>query len=118
LSVHHTAWPQADLDVIDEQLLEEMALARQVSSLGLSARNTAGLKVRQPLARALAHAGGRRTLNPELVEIVRDELNVKAFEFVQDPRLLVTYRLLPDNKSLGPRFGLSGAEECLAARSR
>jgi isoleucyl-tRNA synthetase len=105
LSVHHTAWPQADLAVIDEKLLEEMSLARQVSSLGLSARNTAGLKVRQPLRRALAHAGGRRTLNPELVEVVRDELNVKAFDFVQDPRALVTYRILPDNKSLGPKYG-------------
>ena len=104
-SVHHTAWPLGDLNIIDDKLLEEMSLARQVSSLGLSARNTAGLKVRQPLARALAHAGGRRTLNPELVEIVRDELNVKAFEFVQDPRMLVTYRVLPDNKLLGPKYG-------------
>jgi isoleucyl-tRNA synthetase len=105
LSVHHTAWPQADLGTVDEKLLEEMTLARQVSSLGLSARNTAGLKVRQPLARALAYAGGKRTLQPELAEVVRDELNVKAFDFVQDPRALVTYQVLPDNKLLGPRFG-------------
>jgi isoleucyl-tRNA synthetase len=105
LSVHHTTWPQFEPQVIDEKLLDEMSLARQISSLGLSARNTAGLKVRQPLARALAHAGSRRTLNPEMVEIVMDELNVKAFEFVQDPRQLVTYRVLPDNKLLGPKFG-------------
>ena len=105
LSVHHTTWPQSDPQVINDQLLDEMALARQISSLGLSARNTAGLKVRQPLARVLAHAGSRRTLNPEMIEIVMDELNVKAFEFVQDPRRLVTYRVLPDNKLLGPRFG-------------
>ena len=105
LSVHHTSWPLSDLTVIDEKLLEEMALARQVSSLGLSARNTAGLKVRQPLGRALAYAGGKRTLKPELLEIVMDELNVKAFEFVQDPRMLVTYHVLPDNKLLGPKYG-------------
>ncbi len=55
-----------------------MELARQVASLGLAARNSAGLKVRQPLARALAYAGGKRSLSDELVEIITDELNVKA----------------------------------------
>jgi isoleucyl-tRNA synthetase len=104
-SVHHTAWPQEDQSTIDASLIEQMELARQVASLGLSARNTAGLKVRQPLARVLVYAGSRRNLSPELVDIVMDELNVKAFEFVEDPGELVSYRILPDNKLLGPRFG-------------
>ena len=104
-SVHHTAWPVYDEAAVDQNLIEQMEIARQVASLGLGARNSAGLKVRQPLARALAYAGGRRTLNDELVEIITDELNVKAFEFVEDASQLVTYRLLPDNKLLGPRFG-------------
>ena len=55
-SVHHTDWPQADLAVVDEQLLEQMALARRIASLGLSARGNANLKVRQPLSRVLVHA--------------------------------------------------------------
>jgi isoleucyl-tRNA synthetase len=104
-SVHHTAWPVVDDSVNDDELLEQMALARQVASLGLGARNSAGLKVRQPLARVMVYAGSRRSLRPELVEIVTDELNVKSFEFVQEARQLVTYRVLPDNKLLGPRFG-------------
>ncbi len=104
-SIHHTAWPQADEAVIDDSLLEQMELARQVASLGLSARNAAGLKVRQPLARVLVYAGGKRSLDPELVEIVKDELNVKAFEFVDQVGDLVSYRILPDNKQLGPRLG-------------
>ena len=104
-SVHHTLWPKYDQDAIDAGLLEEMELARQVASLGLAARNNANLKVRQPLGRALAFAGGKRSLRPELVEIVTDELNVKNFEFVEQASQLVTYRLLPDNKLLGPRFG-------------
>ncbi len=104
-SVHHTAWPQADTATVDEPLLDQMALARQVASLGLSARNAAGLKVRQPLAKVMVYAGGKRTLRDELVEIVTDELNVKSLEFVQDPKRLVSYRILPDNKLLGPRFG-------------
>ncbi len=104
-SVHHCAWPEADLAVIDADLLEEMALARQVSGLGLSARNSAGLKVRQPLAKALIYASGNRRLGPQFAAIVRDELNVKEIEFVKDQGELVTHQVLPDNKALGPRFG-------------
>jgi isoleucyl-tRNA synthetase len=104
-SVYHTAWPQYDAVVVDGKLLEQMSVARQVASLGLAARNSAGLKVRQPLARALAYAGGRRALADEFVEIITDELNVKRFEFVEQASQLVTYKILPDNKLLGPRFG-------------
>jgi isoleucyl-tRNA synthetase len=59
----------------------------------------------RPLARALAYAGGRRALADEFVEIITDELNVKRFEFVEQASQLVTYKILPDNKLLGPRFG-------------
>ena len=104
-SVHHTAWPQADLACVDESLLQEMDLARQIASLGLSARNSAGIKVRQPLGKVLVYAGNKRRLNGELVDIVMDELNVKQFEFVEEAGQLVDYRILPNNKLLGPRFG-------------
>jgi isoleucyl-tRNA synthetase len=103
-SVHHTAWPQMDSATQDDELLEQMALARRVASLGLSARQGANLKVRQPLSKVLVYAG-KAALRQELVEIVEDELNVKAFEFVADEGQLVTYKVLPDNKLLGPRFG-------------
>jgi isoleucyl-tRNA synthetase len=104
-SVHHCAWPQADLSVVDQRLLDQMGLARRVASLGLSARNNEGLKVRQPLAKVLVYAGQQRELGAELVDIVTDELNVKEFEFVTEARQLVNYQVLPDNKRLGPRFG-------------
>ena len=39
------------------------------------------------------------------MDIVTDELNVKSFEFVAEASQLVAYRVLPDNKLLGPRFG-------------
>jgi isoleucyl-tRNA synthetase len=104
-SVHHTSWPAADESVLDSELAEQMALARQVASLGLSARNAAGLKVRQPLSKVLVYAGKTRSLLPELVDIVKDELNVKGFEFVEQASQLVTYQVLPDNKLLGPKFG-------------
>ncbi len=104
-SIHHCQWPEVDQAVIDDDLLSQMALARQIASLGLSARNSAGLKVRQPLAKVLVYTASGQTLRPDLIAIVTDELNVKAFEFVQDAGQLVNYRILPDNKLLGPRFG-------------
>jgi isoleucyl-tRNA synthetase len=105
-SVHHAGWPQADLAVVDEGLLAQMALARQVVTLGHSARSSRNIKLRQPLARALVHLeAGAGELNEELMDLVRDELNVKQVTFVGDVSDLVTYRLLPDNKVLGPRFG-------------
>jgi isoleucyl-tRNA synthetase len=105
-SVHHCDWPQADLSAIDEQLLDQMALARRIASLGLGARGSANIKVRQPLAKAMVYVGDvKKELTDELVAIVTDELNVKAFEFVVEEGTLVSYRLLPDNKLLGPKFG-------------
>jgi isoleucyl-tRNA synthetase len=105
-SVHHCDWPQVDEAAIDQELLDQMALARRVAGLGLGARGSANIKVRQPLARAMAYVGDvRGELTDELVAIVADELNVKQFEFVEEEGRLVSYRLLPDNKILGPKFG-------------
>ncbi|MCJ7531120.1 MAG: class I tRNA ligase family protein [Anaerolineales bacterium] len=105
-SVHHTDWPKADLGAIDEKLVEQMALARSIASLGLSARGNAGIKVRQPLAKALVHVSqGRAELSNDLVDIVADELNIKDFRFVAEAGTLVTYQVLPNNKLLGPKFG-------------
>jgi isoleucyl-tRNA synthetase len=105
-SVHHTDWPQADPSAVDEKLVYQMDLARRVASLGLSARSNAGLKVRQPLSKVLVHVGeGQAELSEELVDIVADELNIKTFEFVAGAGELVSYRVLPVNQVLGPRFG-------------
>jgi len=105
-SVHHTGWPVADEAAVDAGLLAQMALARQVVTLGHSTRNSRNIKLRQPLARALIHLEhGVTELDGELVALVQDELNVKRVEFVGAAGDLVTYRLLPDNRVLGPRFG-------------
>jgi len=105
-SVHHTDWPIADTDVIDNGLIYEMDLARRVASLGLSARGNAGLKVRQPLEKVLVNVGEESIeISEELAAIVTDELNVKALKFVSNVGDLVSYKVLPNNKLLGPRFG-------------
>jgi isoleucyl-tRNA synthetase len=105
-SIHHTLWPEADLKAIDQKLIDQMKLARETASQGLSARSNAGIKVRQPLAQVLVHVKeGRAELDDELVEIVQDELNVKDLVFVQDAGSLLGYKILPNNKILGPKYG-------------
>jgi isoleucyl-tRNA synthetase len=104
-SVHHCAWPAADEGAVDQDLLDRMALAMQVASLGRSARSTSGVKLRQPLSRARIYAGKRAVDLGDLAELVTDELNVKTLEFVDSEAELVQYQvgLLPS--VLGPKHG-------------
>jgi isoleucyl-tRNA synthetase len=105
-SVHHTLWPRAETDTIDDTLITQMALAREAASLGLSARNSANLKIRQPLARALVYAGPQGGgLSEELADLVRDELNVKELVFVAQEGDLVTYQFSGEGRLLGPKYG-------------
>lgn len=106
MSVHMTYYPVSDANAIDETLLSQMDLARRIASLGLSARGNSNMKVRQPLGRALAFVGlHKEGLTDELIEIVKDELNVKSLVLTQEEGTIVKYRVLPDNKLLGPKFG-------------
>ncbi|RIK17096.1 MAG: hypothetical protein DCC52_17115, partial [Chloroflexi bacterium] len=58
------------------------------------------------MARALAFVGLHQAgLSAELVEIAKDELNVKELVLTQEEGSIVKYKILPDNKLLGPKFG-------------
>ena len=46
-----------------------------------------------------------KPLSDFYVEIIEDELNVKAVEFVEDDSALVTYAFKPQMRTLGPKFG-------------
>ena len=116
-SIHHTLWPEVDQSAINQKLIDQMRLARETASQGLSARSNVGIKVRQPLGQILVYVKeGRAELDEELVDIVQDELNIKDLVFVQDPKSLIAYKVLPDNKTLGPKYGADfpKAKEALA----
>lgn len=70
-SVHLSDWPL--VAGIDAQILESMALAREVINEGLSQRATAKIKVRQPLQSVTIP----QEFVPGIVAIIADELNVK-----------------------------------------
>ncbi len=103
-SVHHTDWPRADWMAVDVALVDRMALTRRLAALGHAARAGHGLKVRQPLSRALIHLDLPERLDEELLALLRDELNVKEVVQVEEKSELFSYRVLPNNWMLGPRF--------------
>ncbi|MEM7113492.1 MAG: class I tRNA ligase family protein [Chloroflexota bacterium] len=106
-SVHHCLYPQADAAALDRELLDKMQLAITTAKLGRSARGGEDIKLRQPLAQAQVFVGSEReraTL-AELADVLAEEINVKAFEVVSEVGELVNYRLQPNNRTLGPRFG-------------
>jgi isoleucyl-tRNA synthetase len=105
-SVHHCDWPETDMAAVNTTLLDQMSLARQVTSLGLGARGSVNIKVRQPLATALVHVReGQETWSEACTAMVIEELNVKTLQFVDDDSQLVRFEVLPNSKLLGPRFG-------------
>ncbi|MGH8985702.1 MAG: isoleucine--tRNA ligase [Acidimicrobiia bacterium] len=116
-SVHLTDWPEADATAIDADLDAEMALARQVVSLGRAARIESKLKVRQPLRRALVVLPGGAALSEAVNAEVADELNVKQLEPIADLEGLLTYEVVPNFRALGPRAGsrMPKLKEALAA---
>jgi isoleucyl-tRNA synthetase len=76
-SVHLSDFPEPT-PYHDAQVEADMARARQAVETGLSARDGARLKVRQPLA-SIALPGD--PLPEDIAQIVREELNVKALTF-------------------------------------
>lgn len=105
VSVHLCDFPTADESYIDVKLEEDMAVIEDMVVLGRSARNLSGIKNRQPLARLYFSMGGKVTLSEKMFEIARDELNVKDFEVLTDSGKFINYKLKPQLKTLGPKYG-------------
>ncbi|HPK16523.1 MAG TPA: DUF5915 domain-containing protein, partial [Clostridia bacterium] len=101
-SVHLCLFPEADESLIDPALEKNMDEALDIVVLGRSARNAANRKNRQPLARMFVQG---RKLPDLFVDIVADELNVKAVEFVDNASAFISYKAKPQLKTLGPRYG-------------
>ena len=106
-SVHHTLWPKVDQTKVDERLIADMGTARQVVTLGHGIRASKGLKVRQPLKRAVFVADeSQRAAIDRLRDLVADELNVKAVQFAEREDELVTYQLRPNLATVSQKIKL------------
>ena len=105
ISVHLCDFPVADESFIDEELEEGMEDVLKIVALGRSARNGSNVKNRQPLKKMYISSDKKVKLTEGLYEIAKDELNVKEFEVLSDATRFVKYKLKPQLKTLGPRYG-------------
>ena len=109
-SVHLCSYPVANSTLIDTQLEKDMAWVRQIVALGHQARNQAQIKVRQPLARAIVENKTSPALSEELIQLIRTELNVEAFEVLTMFDELFDETPVPNFRTLGPRLGPMGSK--------
>ncbi|MGP0032311.1 MAG: isoleucine--tRNA ligase [Acidimicrobiales bacterium] len=102
-SVHLADWPEPRPERVDGELEAQMALARRLTSLGRAARSEAGVKVRQPLARALVFLPSDA---PAILrDLVADELNVDEIDVADELSEVLEFDLKPNYRTLGPRLG-------------
>ncbi len=105
-SVHLCDFPMLNSELIDDALEEKMEPVRRTVELGRAARVQAKVKMRQPLRKAVIVATeAERAAIEAQADLVTAELNVKELDFVSEHSELVAYRVRPDYRALGPRFG-------------
>ena len=106
-SVHLAHYPKCDESLIVKELEDMMSLAQRTSSMVLALRRKVNIKVRQPLEKIIIPV-----LDKEMakhIEAVRalimNEVNVKDVELITDTTGIITKRIKPNFKTLGPKYG-------------
>ena len=118
-SVHLAMFPEANSSVIDKKLEERMRLAQTITSLVLSLRRKANLKVRQPLQRIMIPAidSAQAESIMAMKDLVLGEVNVKELQLVSGDDTMLVKRVKPDFKKLGPKFGKAMKQVAAAVQS-
>ncbi len=106
-SVHLAAYPEPVGELADPELLEQMQTVRTVVTLGHSARNDAGIKLRQPLriATVVAHDPSRRAAVAAHIDLIAAELGVKQVDIAESSDEFAEAEVVPILKVCGPKFG-------------
>ena len=103
-SVHLQDFPVYDETKINEVIEEKMDLVRELISLGRNAREEAKIKVRQPISEIILDGKNKAVIN-DLVDLIKEELNVKNVIFTQDLNEYISYDIKPNFKVCGPILG-------------
>ncbi len=106
-SVHLALMPEAEERLIDTELEQTMDIAQRVSSMVLALRRKVNIKVRQPLTKILIPVLDTATARHiEAVKgLIAGEVNVKQIELLSDTTGVITKRIKPNFKTLGPKYG-------------
>ena len=103
-SVHLADFPLCNKELINDSVEAKMDLVRDVCSLGRDARETANIKVRQPINEVILDANVKDIIG-NLDSIIKEELNVKEIAYKDDMTEYLTYTLKPNFKVLGKELG-------------
>ncbi len=106
-SVHLSLFPDVNENYIDKNLEQRMFLAQKISSMALSLRRQAKIKVRQPLQRIMIPVLDKNTEQQinSVKNIILSEVNIKEIEFLKDTSGIVVKSVKPNFKVLGKKLG-------------
>ena len=103
-SVHLADFPSVKVKLINDKIEEKMDLVRDICSLGRDARETANIKVRQPISEVIINSSVKDIIG-DLDSIIKEELNVKEISYKSDMTDYLKYSLKPNFKVLGKELG-------------
>ena len=106
-SVHLTDFPVANTTYIDKALEERMEMAQLVSSLVLSLRKKANIRVRQPLSKIMIPVKDEnmKTQLEKVSHLIKSEVNIKEIEFLSPDNNILVKNVKPNFKTLGKKYG-------------
>jgi isoleucyl-tRNA synthetase len=106
-SVHLADFPLLESSAIDLPLERRMKKAQIITSLVRTMREKASIKVRQPLKRILLAVGdaSAREEYSLVADIILEEVNVQKIEYIEEDGSVISKKVKPNFKTLGPRFG-------------
>ena len=106
-SVHLTDFPVANMSFIDKALEQRMEMAQLISSLVLSLRKKANIRVRQPLSKIMIPVTGdeMKTQFVKVSHLIMSEVNIKGMEFLSADNNILVKNVKPNFKTLGKKYG-------------
>jgi isoleucyl-tRNA synthetase len=106
-SVHLANFPKAVEADIDVELEAQMEVAQQVSSMALSLRKKEKIRVRQPLQKIMVPIldPSFKSRIKHVQDLILSEINVKELELLEDTTGVLTKKIKPNFKTIGPKYG-------------
>ncbi len=106
-SVHLATFPECNEADIDSALERKMAMAQRLSSMVLALRRKVSIKVRQPLSKMIIPIIDQAMKSDveAAAQLILSEVNIKEIELIEDTTGVITKRIKPNFKTLGPRYG-------------
>lgn len=106
-SVHLSDFPLADSSCVNKKLEERMEMAQQFSSMILSLRKKANIRVRQPLQTIMIPVSDAEMAQQikDVENLILSEVNVKEINYLSVDAGVLIKKIKPNFKTLGPKYG-------------